>query len=447
MSNTTAFHDIPMPQMGESVTEATIVKWHKAVGDDVAADEMLLEISTAKVEAEIPAPMDGVVAEILFAEGDTVNVDTIIARLAPPGTVVERGAKAAARPDGNGSSALLETPAPVDEEQIEAEGPSIAATERERLKELRRRSTPLVRSMCRELGINVEDIPGTGTNGRVTKEDVLRFTGHTGGKTEGGRREYPVGLPSESCTLNGSPLRFGPGLPDFIEPMTAMRKQISKRMIESHRTSPHAYTVFEVDMTRVMRHREKIKDEFQAKTGVKITPLVYILKVLTEAIISFPILNAAVDGDKIVYHRSVNLGVAVALENGLIVPVIHNMQDKSIADIAKSLNDIATRARTKKLTTHDVEGGTFTITSPGQKGALMGLPIINQPQVGVLYIGSIKKRPTVIEAPDGTDVIAIRHMGILSLALDHRVIDGWVSDSFMSMIKERLETGDFRVME
>lgn len=442
MTNAT-FANIPMPQMGESVTEATIVKWHKAVGDPVEADETLLEISTAKVEAEIPAPCSGVVAEILHAEGETVPVDTIIARIAPPGTFIAHADPPAA-PAGGASSAPVSSGDEIAlREDEEAADP--VAMERERRQLLARRSTPLVRSMIRELGLNLEDIPGTGRHGRVTKEDVLRFIEANGRGGSAPRPEdYPVSLPGESETLGGHRLRFGSGLEDFVEPMSAMRRAIARHMVESRRTSPHAYTVHEVDFTKMMRLREKLKGRYQKDHGAKLTPLSFILKAVTEAIVRYPMFNASVlPGDRIAYHRSVNVGVAVALERGLIVPVIRNMQDKTLPQIALALADIAARARSKKLMPADVEGGTFTITSPGQKGALMGFPILNQPQVGVLYVGAIKKRPCVIETADGTDVMAIRSIGILSLALDHRLIDGWVADSFMLDIKDRIEGGEF----
>jgi len=437
------FTNIPMPQMGESVAEATVVKWHKAVGDAVEADETLLEISTAKVEAEIPAPCSGVVAEILFPEGATVDVDTIIARIAPPGTAIAPSSDAVPV-DGRRSSGQTSLSELREAEATDIDAVDPATMERERRQQLALRSTPLVRSMIRELGLNLEDIPGTGRHGRVTKEDVLRFIESAGRGSAPRQEDYPVSLPGESETLGGHRLRFGAGLEDFVEPMNAMRRAIARHMVESRRTSPHAYTVHEVDFTKMMRLREKLKGRFQEKHGVKLTPLSFILKAVTEAIVRYPMFNASVlSGDRIAYHRSVNLGVAVALERGLIVPVIRNMQDKTLPQIAMAVTDIAARARSKKLMPADVEGGTFTITSPGQKGALMGFPILNQPQVGVLYVGAIKKRPCVIETADGTDVMAIRSIGILSLALDHRLIDGWVADSFMLDIKDRIEGGEF----
>ncbi len=438
---TVTMTDIPMPQMGESITEATIVQWYRKVGDEIAADETLLEISTAKVEAEIPAPCDGVIAEILFEEGETVDVDTIIARIAPPGTAVDasaangKPAKKAKEPEGSAAAATAEP----EEDVVDA-----ASLERERRHLLLRKSTPLVRSMVRELGLDLEQIPGTGRHGRVTKGDVLKFLeSRDSGKHH---EDYPVHGPGASETLGGLPLTFGKGLPDLVEPMSAMRKSIARHMVDSRRISPHAHTVHEVDFTKTMALREKAKERFQETLGVKLTPLSLILKAVTEAIVKYPIFNSSVIGtDSIAYHRSINIGVAVALERGLIVPVIRNMEHKSVGGIAESLHDIATRARTKKLVPADVEGGTLTVTSPGQKGALMGLPILAQPQVAVLYVGSIKKRPCVIEGADGTDVIGIRSMGILTLALDHRVIDGWVADSFMMEIRERLEAANFDV--
>ncbi len=437
---TVTLTDIPMPQMGESVTEATIIQWYKKVGDEISQDETLLEISTAKVEAEIPAPCDGVVAELLFAEGETVDVDTIIARLAPPGTQVDPSI-------GNGRVAEEKaSPSPVTVPAVESQEDVVdaAAIERERRHLIMRKSTPLVRSMVRELGLDLEQIPGTGRHGRVTKEDVLRFLESHGEDKH--HEHYPIHGPGASETLGGKPLTFGKGLADLVEPMNAMRKSIARHMVESRRISPHAHTVHEVDFTRAMALREKRKGQFQEKFGVKLTPLSFILKAVTEAIVKYPIFNSSVvDGDRIAYHRSINIGVAVALERGLIVPVIRNMEHKSVQQIAASIHDIASRARSKKLMPADVEGGTFTVTSPGQKGALMGLPILAQPQVAVLYVGAIKKRPCVIEGTDGADVIGVRSMGILTLALDHRVIDGWVADTFMMEIRDRIEAGNFEL--
>ncbi|MCB2155591.1 2-oxo acid dehydrogenase subunit E2 [bacterium] len=475
--------DIQMPQMGESITEATIVKWHKRVGDTVREDETLLEISTAKVEAEIPAPDDGVLAEIVHSEGETVDVDTVIARLAPVGTklgeiekAVEQKkrdeephamSKEAQARSGQKAKALAQEtvggaaapPPPAAPREMSTEH---SAVEMEREKLLRRKSTPLVRNIAKELGLDIEQIKGTGTRGRVTKADVMAFLEqqrmveqakddfrpHTPGRAKAPTPKSPNGATAEMRAPEGArPIGFEEGELKRVEPMSTMRKMIAQHMVESRRISPHAYTVFEIDMTATTRLRNESRKEFEARYGVKLTPLAFIMRAAADALVHFPILNSSIENDNIVYHRHVNMGVAVALEDGLIVPVVRNLEEKSMVGIARGLADIAHRARMKKLNAADVEGGTFTITSPGQKGALFGTPIIAQPQVAIMHVGAIHKRPSVIEGPDGSDMIAIRDRVILTLGIDHRAIDGWVADSFMSTIKERIEKADFHVLD
>ncbi len=464
--------EIPMPQMGESITEATIVKWHKAVGDLVRLDETILEISTAKVEAEIPAPCDGVVAEILYVVGDTVDVDTVIARIAPPGTNI--GDLGLADTPINGKARKIEEPEIPARQPFERGGENHQRhltreeeieVDRERL--LKRRSTPLVRSMLRELGIDPSLIAGTGSHGRITKEDVLRFldtrrnektigvekipdaTQATPPVLKPPRKNDPLGLPvGGALTLEGQRVEFGPGLGDLVEPMTAMRRAIGRHMIYSLQTSPHAYTVFEADMTNVVRLREAKKAEFEKTYGAKLTPLAFLTRALVEALIQYPVLNSSVDDkNNILYHRQINVGIAVAVKDGLIVPVIPNCEMKTIPEIAIAISDLATRARNRQLKATEVEGGTFTISSPGARGSLMGMPIISQPQIALIHMGGIQKRVVAIEDADGNDIIAIRHRVIMTLGLDHRVIDGWVCDSFMATIRDRLEGGKFDVMD
>ena len=476
---TTNYIEVQMPQMGESITEATIVKWHKKVGDKVREDETLLEISTAKVEAEIPAPEDGVLAEILFKEGATVDVDTVIARMAPPGTEIGEIEQAAEQKKRDEEPHAMSKEAQVISSQKsrnharEAVGGSAAAmppppqqektaVEREREKLLLRHSTPLVRNICKELGLDIAQVPGTGTRGRVTKADVMAFLEQQH-KVEAAKDEFrPHGAQDKNAPASGAlgggeadfqpvpgrgPIGFEEGAAHHVEPMSTMRKMIAHHMVESRRISPHAYTVFEIDMTAMMRMRTQSRSEFENRYGVKLTPLAFIMKAAAESLIHYPIINSSIEDDNIVYHRHINMGVAVALEDGLIVPVVRNLEEKSMVGIARGLADIAHRARLKKLTPQDVEGGTFTITSPGQKGALFGTPIIAQPQVAIMHVGAIHKRPSVIEGPDGSDMIAIRDRVILTLGIDHRAIDGWVADSFMATIKDKIEKAKFRVIE
>ncbi len=463
-----------MPQMGESITEATIVKWHKAVGDTVRVDETVLEISTAKVEAEIPSPCDGVMAEILYTVDDTVDVDTIIARIAPPGTRIEDINKLAPS-DTEGKARRPEEPETPARQPFEREGQSEEdrrqtreqETEIERERLLRRRSTPLVRSMLRELGIDASLITGTGSHGRITKDDVLRFLNTPRDEKTVGveripdsspvappvlkppRKNDPLGLPvGGALTLEGQRVEFGPGLGDLVEPMTQLRRAIGRHMVYSLQTSPHAYTVFEADMTNVVKLREAKKAEFEKTYKAKLTPLAFLTRAVVEALIQYPVLNSSVDEkNNILYHRQINVGIAVAVKDGLIVPVIRNCELKTIPEIALAISDLATRARNRQLKPTEVEGGTFTISSPGAKGSLMGMPIISQPQIALIHMGGIQKRVVAIEDADGNDIIAIRHRVIMTLGLDHRVIDGWVCDSFMATIRDRLESGKFDVMD
>ncbi|MEQ8821326.1 MAG: dihydrolipoamide acetyltransferase family protein [Sumerlaeia bacterium] len=469
--------DILVPKMGESDAEATIDQWFVKTGDEVLADAILCEISTQKVQVEITAPEAGVVAELLHAEGDVVPVEEVLARLAPPGTKIEAG-------ESSGASAADEDAPPAKpaangkhrppEQPVAPAGPG--AVERERQRLMRQKSTPLVRNIAQELGIDIAQVPGTGTHGRVTKKDVVDFleqqrrigsaqsqhspvhkepVGDSEGINPGGSNQLPAlpprphkSLPpgSEKPEVSGRRIVFGDA-DEYSEPMNFMRRAIAEHMSESQRRAPHAYTVHEIDMTPVMTLRRQVREEFEARYGVKLTPLAFILKALTEALGQFPILNARVDGDNIVYHRHINIGVAVAIEDGLIVPVVRQMEEKSLIGIARSLSDLARRARGKRLTPHDVEGGTFTVTSPGQKGAIMGTPILNQPQVGIVHVGAIRKVPAVLTAPDGTDSLAIRSRVIFTLGLDHRAIDGWVADSFLEEVRVRLERCEFQVLE
>jgi len=390
--------DVVMPQMGESVVEGTIVRWIKKVGDKVDRDEPLFEISTDKVDAEIPSPAAGILSEIRAQEGETVPVNSIVA-------IIGSGADAAAP-----QPAPAKAPPPSKAADHVKAGPAAVPSAGEIAS--RDRTSPLVRQIAREHNVDLSHVHGTGIGGRVTKDDVLAFVAtHGVEKREG--QERPEKLPH-------SP-------EDRVEKMSVMRKTIAEHMVASRRISAHVHTVFEVDFSRIAKIRE----------GRKISYLSFIVKAAAEALKAFPIVNASVEGDSIVYHKNVNIGVAVALETGLIVPVVKHADSLDLAAIGAAITDLATRARGKQLKPDDVAGGTFTVTNPGHFGALLGTPIINQPQVAILGVGSIEKRPVV----DGDNVVA-RMTAVLTLGFDHRIIDGAVADQFMAHLKRALENWD-----
>jgi 2-oxoglutarate dehydrogenase E2 component (dihydrolipoamide succinyltransferase) len=415
--------DIVMPQMGESIFEGTITKWLKNVGDKVQRDEPLFEISTDKVDAEIPSPAAGVLSEIMAPAGSTVQVNSVVGRIggaagaAAPAPVPVVPAKAAAMPAAPVPAAQEE------EEEVTVEGQKI-------------RSSPLVRKMAKEHGINLAQVKGTGLGGRITKEDIQKFIEQRG--RVAAAPAAPAPKPSAPTPV---PVPSAPAvpLPGELVPMSQMRKIIAQRMVESKRTSAHVHSVYEVDMTRVMSLREKVKKQFEQKTGVKLTPTTFFARAAVKALREFPIINSSVEGESIRYHQNINIGIAVALEWGLIVPVIKNAEEKNIVGLQRAITDLGDRARTKKLKPDDVQGGTFTITNPGQFGQMFGLPIINQPQVAIMGIGSIKKMPVVLTDENGTDSIAIRQICHISLGYDHRIIDGAVADQFLRSVAKFLE--------
>ena len=456
--------DVIMPQMGESIAEGTIVKWFKKVGDKVTRDEPLFEISTDKVDAEIPSPVGGVLSEIKVQEGQTVPIGTVVAiingqaaqpsaaptaapneapALAPPAPP----APAAKEPKANDSAAASPTAPP-------APKPAAVSAAPASIDELRRvRSSPLVRKIAAESGVEISRIQGTGIGGRVTKNDILSFIENRGTAAaapspEKAAEAHPTtpGAPRPPQALSvpaAVPGEIGP--PPFaegdrvtIEPMSIMRRKIAERMMESHRVAAHVYSVIEVDYTNTARLRDKLKGEYLERDGVKLTFLPFIIKAVIEGIKRWPIVNSSVWGDQVVYKQDINVGVAVALDWGLIVPVIRNADEKSLLGLARAVNDLGDRARHKKLKPDEVQGGTFTITNPGVFGGLMGLPIINQPQVAILGVGGIKKRPVVIN-----DAIAIRQTGLLTLSYDHRIIDGAVAEQFLAVLRDILEAGEF----
>ena len=438
--------DVVMPQMGESIAEATVLKWHKQVGDSIAKDDTLYEISTDKVDAEIPAPAAGTLLEILVDVNITVPVGTVVARI---GDASEKPA---------GAPASLPTATPV--EQVAAAAIIQAPVEDDNSLEgrLKSKSSPLVREMARQHGLDLSKVQGTGQAGRVTKEDLEAFLAK-GPEAPAAAQAHSIApaLPAvhdpsaptmgitPALAVPPSPVApaFAPGERVKIEPMSRMRKIIADGMVASKRTSAHVYTVFEIDMTHVAQLRNKHKQAFEAQFGTKLSFLPFVMMAACKALRAYPVANASVDGDNIVYKQDINLGIAVSLDWGLIVPVVKNADMMNLGGLARSLNDLAERARSKQLKPDEISGGTFTITNPGVYGDVFGLPIINQPQVAIQGVGAIVKRPVVITGPDGTDFIAIRQMMFSSLGFDHRIIDGATGDLFMAFVKKELETSTF----
>ena len=416
--------NVVMPQMGESIAEGTIVRWIKKVGDNVDRDEPLFEISTDKVDAEIPSPGAGVLTEIKVKEGETVAVNSVVA-------VIGGEAAAAAPPV---QSAMPE--AAVGQPETAAAAPATEAASHEApgsIEDLRRqKSSPLVRKIAREHDVDIRQINGTGISGRVTKSDILGYI-QTAPKD---KAPAPATATAAAAKSVGHVPAYKPGDKVQIVPMTIMRKKIAEHMVLSAHTSPHVYSVYEVNFHRVSQLRDQKKAEYE-RNGSKLTFTALIAKVVVDALRAFPVVNASIDGENIVYKKDINLGIAVALEQGLIVPVIKNADEKNLVGLSRSIEDLAARARAKKLNPDEVQGGTFTITNPGVFGAVYGLPLINQPQVAILGVGAIEKRAVVID-----DGIAIRPTCHLSLGYDHRLIDGADAGRFLSYIKERLEGFD-----
>jgi pyruvate dehydrogenase E2 component (dihydrolipoamide acetyltransferase) len=445
--------DVIMPQMGESIAEGTLSRWLKKVGDEVKRDEPIFEISTDKVDAEIPAPSAGVLAEILVTEGQTVPVQTVVARLetekgaavaAPSGPAPAAGAAG----DGNARTSVPVAaggPPPKTEssrQPVAASHPSTpaptgrapAANSFE--ERLRSRSSPLVRKMAAEHGIEIAALQGTGLAGRVTKRDLLGYL-ETGGARPGQRIAPSMHAPG-GAEQHAPVAEPWPG--DVVEPMSVMRQRISERMVVSRRTSAHVTSFMEIDFTRVARLRAKHRARFEAENGQKLTYTPFIIKAVIEGLKAYPVLNSSVARSSIIYRKQYNIGVAVALDWGLIVPVIKQADELSLVGLTKTLNDLASRARAKKLDPREVQDGTFTITNPGIFGSLMGTPIISQPQVAILGVGTIEKRPKVITGTDGEDTIAIRTCSYFSISFDHRIIDGAVADQFLAHVKREIES-------
>ncbi len=411
--------DVVMPQMGESIFEGTITKWLKRPGDKVQRDEPLFEISTDKVDAEIPAPASGILQEIKVSEGNTVQVNTIVGVIGD-GDGASASAKAAvpAPAAAAPTSARKEAPAPPP-------APPASAREDEEGSDVR--SSPLVRKLAREHNVDLTRVSGTGTGGRVTKQDVIDFVER--------RTAAPVAAPAPRQASAPSPAV----IPGDLVPMSQMRKIIAQRMIESRRTSAHVHSMFEVDMTRIVNLRNKLKNSFEQRYGARLTFMPFFVRAAIIALQQYPMVNSSLEGDSIRYHKHVNAGIAVALDWGLIVPVLKNADELNFLGLQRGITDLGNRARSKKLMPTDAEGATFTITNPGQFGAVFGLPIINQPNVAIMGVGGITKQPLVITDKDGADSIAIRSVVHLTLGYDHRIIDGALADQFMLAVKKALE--------
>ena len=445
---------VVMPQMGESIAEGTIVRWIKKVGDTVDRDEPLFEISTDKVDAEIPSPAAGVLTEITVHEGETVAVNSVVATIGQAGessasvkasavasasvdkspetpadksaraTKATKGAErasASTQAQADGQPAIASAPAAASADHAPAPQGSNgnqAASEPGRDDLRRQKSSPLVRRIAKEHNVDITQIAGSGIGGRVTKHDILGYLDH---ETE--EQQQQPAAPASAARVE-------------IQPLSVMRRKIAEHMILSRRTSAHVHSVFHVNFSALEKIRQQKKSEYD-RVGAKLTYMSFIAKAVIDALRRHPIINASLDGDNIIYKKDINIGVAVALDSGLIVPVIKNADEKNLLGLSRAIADVAERARGKQLKPEDVHGGTFTITNPGQFGAQFGMPIINQPQVAILGVGTIEKRPVVVD-----DAIAIRTMAYLTLGYDHRLVDGAVADQFMSDVKNQLENFD-----
>jgi len=445
--------EVVMPQMGESITEGTVSKWLKAVGERIEKDEPLLEISTDKVDAEVPSPAAGTLLAINVKEGETVEVGSVLATVGVEGAAAVPSPRV---PSAEVASPSVEAPIPSQSETVQPIPQAVpvpvpangqAKTGDQSVEELRKtKSSPLVRNIAKEHGVDISRIHGSGMSGRVTKKDIMSFIDSGAALRpqdllKKGGVSAPVSAPVQPSTFAAPQVAASAG--DRVEKMSIMRKKIAEHMTFSKQTSAHVTSVYEIDMSNVAKFREKNQAEFQSRYGTKLTYMPFIFQAVNNAIRKFPIVNAQVDGENIVYKGDINLGMAVALDWGLIVPVIKKADTLSLSGLALTANDLADRARTKKLNPDEVTGGTFTITNPGVFGGLFGTPIINQPQVAILCVGTIEKRPKVFTSPEGDDYIAIRQMAYFALTFDHRIVDGADAERFLSYLKEFLETAQF----
>src|SRR6516162_1524059 len=461
--------DVVMPQMGESIFEGTITKWLKKPGDKVERDEPLFEISTDKVDAEIPSPSAGVLKEIKIKEGQTVPINTVVATIDAAGSVASAAAPAAAPPGK--AEAPKAAPAPAPQPAASKPGPvpvpsapaqTAAAAAAPAKEGARIHSSPLVRRLAKEHGIDLSSIPGTGAGGRISKQDIeAAIAGGPPAEPAYSAPAPPPPAPRPAVVPPPPPAHAplsGPSAPaahgtqyvpalqsgvprerlyfgDYeVEPLSTMRLKIAEHMVASKHVSPHVYSVDEIDMSKIAALRAKSKDEFEKEYGAKLTFMPFFVKAAVAALRAFPQLNSSLDGTNVVRHKEINVGIAVALDWGLIVPVIKNADEKNILGIQRTMNDLAERARSKKLRPEEVQESTFSITNPGVFGGLFGLPVISQPNVSILGLGAIEKRPVVIN-----DSIAIRSMCYVTLSYDHRVVDGAIAHQFLHKVKETLE--------
>ncbi len=461
--------DVIMPQMGESIFEGTITRWLKKPGDRVERDEPLFEISTDKVDAEIPAPSAGVLKEIKVNEGQTVPIQTVVAVIdaagaqaatspapaaaAPaPAAPAPKAAAASAAPPASATPPPAPAPAaPAPRATAPAAAPAAPAAPALGGNGQKIRSSPLVRKLAKEHNVDLAAVEGSGAGGRISKRDILAAAGSGAARpASAAASAAPAAAAAPAATSAPPPATGGaqahPALENAVpreriyfgsyeaQPMSVMRQRIAEHMVASKRVSPHVYSIDEADMTKIAKIRERSKAAFEEKYATKLTFMPFFVRACVEALRAFPVVNASADGATVVLHREINVGIAVALDWGLIVPVIKNAEEKNFLGLARGINDLAERARSKKLKPEEVQEGTFSITNPGVYGGLMGLPVINQPNVAILGIGAIQKRPVVID-----DAIAIRSMVYLTLSYDHRVVDGAVAHQFMGKVKEYLE--------
>jgi pyruvate dehydrogenase E2 component (dihydrolipoamide acetyltransferase) len=476
--------DVVMPQMGESITEGTLTRWLKKPGDKVERDEPLFEISTDKVDTEIPSPAAGVLSEVLVQEGTTVAINSVVARIGDGAGQASAAAPAAAVPqqqaqpsvstpasvDVGPSAAAYQSRTPPQTPPVQQPAPAAAGPYPAQAapqppppaappdgSEEQGPLSPLVRKMAREYNIDLSKVKGTGAGGRITKQDVETYMSSQAAQTyaapamqpaPSGAGPYPITPPAAQPPAQPQappapqPLPLAEAARTRIEPMSVMRQKIAEHMVMSKRTSAHVTTVHRVDMTKIAKLRDKSKAEFQARNGFSLTFLPFVTAAAAEALRSFEIFNASIDGKNIVYHRDINIGVAVALENGLIVPVIRNADEKNVAGLQRSIVDLATRARSRQLKPDEVQGGTFSITNFGSFGSIFATPIINQPQVAILGVGAVEKVPAVVDG----DAIAIRSQAHLALTFDHRITDGATADQFCQKVKSILENWSANIL-
>lgn len=448
--------EVVMPQMGESIVEGTLTKWLKKPGDKVERDEPLFEISTDKVDTEIPSPVSGVLAEVLAKEGDVVAIKTVVAKINEGGSAAPAAPAAAPEPPKEeapkqeakqAAPPPAPAPAPVPEAAAPPPPPPAQpapqpAQEAVEADEITGPLSPLVRKMAREYNIDLNQVRGTGAGGRITKQDLEAYMAAQGARTMAAPAAPPAPA-APAAKPAGAPAPAVKATPaqERVEPMSIMRQKIAEHMVMSKRTSAHVTTVHRVDMSRVAKLRDRYKNEFRDRYGYGLTFLPFVVSAAADALRTFPIVNSSIEGTNILYHGNINVGIAVALDGGLIVPVIKNADEKNITGLARSIADLAARARSKQLKPDEVSGGTFSITNFGSFGSLFATPVINQPQVAILGVGSVTKEPVVVN-----DAIAIRSMMYLALTFDHRLIDGALGDQFCQKVKEVLENWPDQVL-